>query len=109
MHGSLQPYDPIPFFWSDQFDLSLQYYGFGREWDRVVFRGQAESLAFSAFYLKDGRIDGACTINQSRDANAIKRLIGETAINPVDLANEDVALKSLIPTHEYERVSGNHN
>ena len=40
------------------------------------------SLAFSAFYIKDGRIDAACTINQSRDANAIKRLIGKAGINP---------------------------
>lgn len=105
MHGNLQPYDPVPFFWSDQYDLSLQYYGFAREWDRVVFRGHTEPLAFSAFYIKDGRIDAACTINQSRDANAIKRLIGKAGINPENLANESVSLKSLIPTHEYQRTS----
>lgn len=105
MSGSAQPYDPVPFFWSDQYDLSLQYYGLARDWNRVILRGRAETRAFTAFYVKDGRIEAACSINQSRDANVIRRLIGRAGIDPADLANESVSLKNLIPAPVYEHAS----
>ena len=38
MHGVMLPYDPIPYFWSDQYDLSLKYYGNAQTWDRIVLR-----------------------------------------------------------------------
>ena len=76
MYGNTRPYDPIPFFWSDQYDVSLQYYGFARDWDRVVLRRHAGDDSLVAFYLKDGRVEAACTLNRSQDANVIKRLIG---------------------------------
>lgn len=104
MHGSMQPYDPVPFFWSDQYDLSLQYFGHARVWDRVVFRGRSQARAFAAFYMKDGRIDAACTVNQSREGNVIKRLIGRAGIDPVGLADESISLKTLIPAPEVEHV-----
>ena len=101
MHGNTRPYDPIPFFWSDQYDVSLQYYGFARDWDRVVLRRHAGDDSLIAFYLKDGRVEAACTLNRSQDANVVKRLIGGTGVSDADLADDAKSLKSLIPASEY--------
>ena len=101
MHGNTHPYDPIPFFWSDQYDVSLQYYGFARNWDRVVVRRHAGDDSLIAFYLKDGRVEAACTLNRSQDANVVKRLIGGTGVSDADLADDTKSLKSFVPAPEY--------
>lgn len=103
MLGLGRPYDPVPFFWSDQYDLSLQYYGFARDWDRVVFRGSARDGSFAAFYLKDGRLDAACTLNRSQDANAAKRLVGRSGMSDAELADDSTPLKNLLLSHEGAR------
>lgn len=76
MCGTLTPYDPIPFFWSDQYEFGLQYYGYAKTWDQIVVRGRPEDGAFVAFYLQGGRIEAACGVNRSRDASNMKRLLG---------------------------------
>ena len=101
MHGNTRPYDPIPFFWSDQYDVSLQYYGFARDWDRVVLRRHASDGSLIAFYLKDRRVEAACLLNRSQDANVVKRLIGRTGVSDADMADDAKSLKSLIPASEY--------
>src|SRR5215207_8490499 len=40
MVGKGEPYDDIPWFWSDQYDFNLQYTGFHTEWDELIVRGQ---------------------------------------------------------------------
>ena len=95
MHGGTRAYDPIPFFWSDQFDISLQYYGQTQDWDRVVMRGRGKDASFVAFYLKNDRIEAACAIDRSREANVIKRLIGRSDVLARDLGDEDVPLKDI--------------
>lgn len=97
MHGGTRPYDPVPFFWSDQFDLSMQYYGFARDWDRVVLRHHAADDSLVAFYVKDGRVDAACTLNRSQDANALKRFVGATGVSDAELSDETKSIRSLIP------------
>jgi 3-phenylpropionate/trans-cinnamate dioxygenase ferredoxin reductase subunit len=95
MCGTLKPYDPVPFFWSDQYDLSLQYYGNAPSWDRVVLRDPRDDGSVAAFYLNGGRIDAVCLLNRSRDATAAKRLIGLDGIDPDDLAGDRTPLKNL--------------
>lgn len=101
MHGNTHPYDPIPFFWSDQYDVSLQYYGLARDWDRVVLRRRVGDESLIAFYLKDACVEAACTLNRSQDANVVKRLIGRSGVSDADLADDAKSLKSLIPASEY--------
>lgn len=96
MCGSPAPYDPIPFFWSDQYDLGLQYYGNAKDWDRVVVRGRPAEGSFIAFYLQDGRIEAACGVNRSRDSSAMKRLLGRTDVPPARLADDGVLLSTLL-------------
>lgn len=90
------PYDPVPFFWSEQYDFDLQYYGGAKEWDEVVFRGHPSQGSFVAFYRKDGRIDAACAVNRSREATVVKHLLGRNDVPARKLADDDIGLKTFV-------------
>jgi 3-phenylpropionate/trans-cinnamate dioxygenase ferredoxin reductase component len=75
MLGKDEPYDDIPWFWSDQYDFNLQYTGFHAESDEFIVRGSMEERNFVAFYLKDGRVLAAVAINRGRDLRRSMRLI----------------------------------
>lgn len=96
MCGKLVPYDPIPFFWSDQYEFGLQYYGNAVAWDKVVVRGRPDEGSFTAFYLENGRVEAVCAVNRSRDMSAIKRLLGQSGISTRLLSDDSVALKDLL-------------
>ena len=53
MLGQPVAYDEIPYFFSDQYDVGMEYGGFATEWDEVVFRGDVEAREFVAFWLDD--------------------------------------------------------
>jgi 3-phenylpropionate/trans-cinnamate dioxygenase ferredoxin reductase subunit len=96
MLGSDQPFDTVPYFWSDQFRHNLQYVGHAQTWDRVVFRGDTAQRAFSAFYVKNGVVQAALAVNRPRDIRPIRRLIERN--RPVDqaaLADSSIDLRSL--------------
>ncbi len=95
MAGTLQPYDPMPFFWTDQFDLHLQYHGYARDWDTCVLRGKPAEHSFSAFYLRDGRIEALCNVNRFQELAAAKRLLHQTGISTSVLADDGVDLAQL--------------
>jgi NADPH-dependent 2,4-dienoyl-CoA reductase/sulfur reductase-like enzyme len=63
MAGAGQPYDEVPWFWSDQYDLNLQYAGAGLPWDEVVTRGTFGAPPFTVFYLHERRLIAAAGIN----------------------------------------------
>ncbi len=96
MCDEMTPYDPIPFFWSDQYDWDLQYYGSAQEWDDVLFRGHPSQGSFMAFYRKDGRIESACAVNRSRDTTTVKRLLGRADVPASKLTDDDVPLTTLL-------------
>ncbi|MHC4248973.1 MAG: FAD-dependent oxidoreductase [Planctomycetota bacterium] len=54
MLGSDAPYDEVPFYWTRQFDVSIQCAGFAPEWDRVAVRGSVEEGSFLAGYYSNG-------------------------------------------------------
>jgi len=63
MAGAGRPYDEVPWFWSDQYDLNLQYAGAGLPWEEVVTRGTFGAPPFTVFYLREGRLIAAAGIN----------------------------------------------
>jgi 3-phenylpropionate/trans-cinnamate dioxygenase ferredoxin reductase subunit len=92
-----EPYDEVPWFWSDQYDFNLQYAGFHTEWDELVVRGSMEERNFVAFYRKDGRVLAAVAGNRGRDLRRSMALI--KAQHPVDatkLRDPDVDLRALV-------------
>ncbi len=92
--GNVAPFRPVPYFWSDQYDLKLQYVGHARTWEQVAMRGDPHSGSFEAFYLAQGRVAAALAVNRVRDLVPLKRLIGAT-VDPETLADEATDLRAL--------------
>lgn len=93
------PYQTVPWFWSDQYDLKLQMAGLSAGHDRIVFRGDpATQRAFAVFYLKDGRLIAVDTVNRPQDHMLGKKLITLKATpNLAQLTDANVPLKSFLP------------
>jgi 3-phenylpropionate/trans-cinnamate dioxygenase ferredoxin reductase component len=82
MLGKGEPYEEVPWFWSDQYEYNLQYAGFHEEWDELLVRGSMDERNFVAFYRKDGRVLAAVAINRGKDLRRSIPLI--KAREPVD-------------------------
>jgi 3-phenylpropionate/trans-cinnamate dioxygenase ferredoxin reductase subunit len=96
MLGQRTPYAEIPWFWSDQFDVNLQYAGFHTTWDQRVVRGHPDSGSYLSCYLNDGRIDAAVGLNRARDVRRIMPLIRSRVHVDLDrLRDESIDLRSL--------------
>ena len=101
MLGRAQPYDRVPYFFSDQYEVGMEYAGYARDWDRVVFRGDPASREFIAFWLRGARVLAGMNVNVWDVNDSIARLIHERV--PVDdrrLADPGVALHELAPATE---------
>jgi len=98
MLGEQVSYDRIPYFFSDQYDVGMEYSGFAPEWDEVVFRGDRGSGAFIAFWLKDGRVLAGMNVNVWDVNEQVQALIRSR--RPVDidaLRDPDTPLEALAP------------
>jgi 3-phenylpropionate/trans-cinnamate dioxygenase ferredoxin reductase subunit len=84
MLGNGIPYDRVPYFFSDQYDLGLEYSGYAPIWDRVVFRGDPASRKFVAFWINDGRVVAGMNVNVWDVVQPIQALVRSG--RPVDLA-----------------------
>jgi 3-phenylpropionate/trans-cinnamate dioxygenase ferredoxin reductase subunit len=63
MLGQRVSYDRVPYFYSDQYDVGMEYSGYARSWDEVVFRGDLAGGEFVAFWLRDGRVQAGMNVN----------------------------------------------
>tara|TARA_A100001037_G_scaffold185176_1_gene165906 strand:- start:587 stop:1813 length:1227 start_codon:yes stop_codon:yes gene_type:complete len=97
MLGGTEPYSEIPWFWSDQFDANIQMIGLPENWDSTATRGSPDENQFITFYLKNGIIDGAISINNPRDLRFGKRLMqAKQRVSVEDLSNMDIKLQTLL-------------
>ena len=69
MLGSVEPFDYVHSFWSDQYDHKIEYIGHAKKWDDFVVRGDLES-GFMGFYLKDGVILAVMGLDRGGDPEA---------------------------------------
>ena len=96
MLGQGEPYIPLPYFWSDQYDINLQYVGYPEAWDQLVLRGNLDEFAVTAFFLSDGQVCAAATINRPRELRSVRRLCEARAvIEPATLADLATDLRAL--------------
>ena len=95
MLGGSKSYASMPWFWSDQYEHKLQMVGFSKDSDQSVVRGDMESKSFTVFYLKDGSIIAADSVNNPKEFMASKQLVGKkTSIEA--LVDTSIELKTLI-------------
>src|SRR5918999_3429782 len=104
MLGKGEPYEEVPWFWSDQYEYNLQYAGFHTEWDELVVRGNTEERNFIAFYRKDRRVLAAVAINPSRDLRrSIPLIKNQEQIAGAKLCDPDIDLRTLAGMQEIHR------
>jgi 3-phenylpropionate/trans-cinnamate dioxygenase ferredoxin reductase subunit len=93
------PFARLPYFWSDQYDVSLEYRGNASGDDEAVWRGDREGLHFSVFYLREGLVQGVLSINDSKTNELGGKLIeSRRPVDPLSLASSDMDLAGLVPT-----------
>jgi len=78
MMGDAKPYEAVPYFFSDLADWAgLEYVGPATDWDEVVWRGDRDAGEFAVFYLKDGKVAGALTVESSEELAHARTLLAE--------------------------------
>jgi 3-phenylpropionate/trans-cinnamate dioxygenase ferredoxin reductase subunit len=101
MLGRSAAYDRLPYFFSDQYDVGMEYCGFARTWDRVVVRGDPASREFIAFWLVGDRVVAGMNVNVWDVTDHIQRIIRErTAVDDRRLADPAVPLEQLAGADE---------
>lgn len=96
MLGKPEPYNEVPWFWSDQYDLKLQIAGLSEPTDEAIVRGDPATRKFSVAYLRDGVFVAINTINMLKDFLPAKKLIAEKrVVDKTKLADPNVSLKEL--------------
>ena len=70
MLGRREPFDAVPFFWSQHYDLSIRYVGYAKDWDAVQVDGSFDDRNCLVAYLRDGRRLAVATVSRDRDCLA---------------------------------------
>ncbi|CCQ74511.1 NAD(P)/FAD-dependent oxidoreductase [Magnetospira sp. QH-2] len=95
--GNPKPYETVPWFWSDQFDLKLQMVGLQNGCDQMVIRGDREAHKFSLFHFRAGRLRAIDSINKAADhIQGRKLLAAGKSPTPEQAADESFKLNSLL-------------
>jgi hypothetical protein len=96
MLGATAPYDRIPYFYSDQYDVGMEYTGWASPSDRLVVRGSLADRQFIAFWLRDRRVVAGMNSNVWDVAKPIERLIrSRMAFDEDALLDPSVAIDDL--------------
>jgi len=95
--GGMEPYDPKPWFWSDQYDVKLQIAGFNLGYDRTVLRPGQREGSLSVWYFREGAFIAVDAINDAKAYVTGKKLL-ETGrpLEPSAIADPALDLKSLL-------------
>ncbi|MEO8746016.1 MAG: FAD-dependent oxidoreductase [Candidatus Dormiibacterota bacterium] len=79
MAGATEPYSEVPWFWSDQYDVNVQYAGAGLAWDEIVVRGTMGQPPFSVFYLAGGSLVAVAGVNDHHTVARARHVMQERA------------------------------
>lgn len=91
----VQAYDPVPYFWSEQFGRFVQYAGHHGGADTLLWRGDPAAFAWSVCWLRDGALVAVLAVGRPRDLAQGRRLIESgTVLDPDRVADPAVPLKS---------------
>lgn len=97
MCGHPEAYDQVPYFFSDQYDLGMEFTGFLVRFDQIVYRGDPSSRTLIVFWLDEGRVVAGMNVNVWDVADEIAELV--RARRPIDLqrlADPETPLNTLL-------------
>src|SRR3954470_11997931 len=98
MLGRDVAYDRIPYFFSDQYEVGMEYAGHAPDWDRVVFRGDPGTLEFMVFWMKGDRVAAGMNVNVWDVTDHVQALVRSGAsVQDAALADPDTPLTDLAP------------
>ncbi|MBB5808118.1 NADPH-dependent 2,4-dienoyl-CoA reductase/sulfur reductase-like enzyme [Saccharothrix ecbatanensis] len=91
--GADDPYVTSPYFFTDQYDLGMEYRGLAdAERDELVVRGDVDAREFTAFWLREGRVRAAMNVNQWDDGEALQALVdAQATVTPEQLREGNLA------------------
>ncbi|MBJ8346770.1 NAD(P)/FAD-dependent oxidoreductase [Antrihabitans sp. YC2-6] len=94
MLGKSEPYSKLPYFYTDQYDLGMEYVGYAPKYARVVTRGDTSKREFVAFWLgADDQVLAAMNVNIWDVGDAVRALIeSDRAVDPDRLGDPTVDL-----------------
>ncbi len=94
--GKGEPYNAVPWFWSNQYDLKLQTVGLSTGFDDVVVRGDPDSRSFSVVYLKGGKVIALDCVNAVKDyVQGRAHVLSGAALDKEQLADPTIPLKEV--------------
>ncbi len=97
MVGQKVPYEKVPYFYSDQYDLGMEYSGFAPKWDQVVYRGDRDKREVIVFWMSGGRVAAGMNVNVWDVNDQITDLVrSRQPVDPDELADPSVDLSSLV-------------
>ncbi len=96
--GEKEPYEALPWFWSNQYDLKLQTAGLNLGYDQAITRGDPATRKFTVVYIKEGRPIAFDCVGTMKDYVQGRKLLESRPerIDPALLADPEVPLKELI-------------
>jgi len=98
MAGKAAPFGEAPWFWSDQYDVNLQYAGAGLAWDETLVRGTLGKPPFSVFYLRRGSMIAVAGINDHHTVARARRVMEARApVTREQLADPAFDLRRAVP------------
>jgi 3-phenylpropionate/trans-cinnamate dioxygenase ferredoxin reductase subunit len=95
--GGAEVFDPVPYFWTEQFGRIVQYAGLHSPSDQLVWRGDPAEAKFGAFWLDaDGRLTALLAVGVPKDVVQARRLLlaGRAAVDPDALADPSVPVRA---------------
>jgi len=98
--GQRTPFKHVPYFFSDVFDLSYEYWGDSSGADRIIHRGDVSSKSFSVWWLQQERVVAAFTMNrpdEERDV-APKWIEARQVVSPGKLADSSQSIETALPS-----------
>ncbi|MFK0233391.1 NAD(P)/FAD-dependent oxidoreductase [Streptomyces vinaceus] len=94
---ALQVYDPVPYFWSEQFGRFVQYAGHHADADELLWRGDPAEAGWSVCWLRGGALAAVLAVGRPRDLAQGRKLIETGApVDPAKVADPAVPLKSAL-------------
>ena len=96
--GDPQPYNAVPWFWSNQYDLRLQTVGLSLGHDATVLRGDLGTRSFSVVYLRERRVIAVDAVNRTKDYVQGRKLVEARTLipDPAELVDAERPLKDFL-------------